>query len=242
MKNDNVIEVANREFSDIEEFRQFISAKQKIIDKNLLLMTICEKKKVLDLGCIDHSSKTAIELGEKWLHRNIKDIATSTVGFDILADDAADLNRLGYEIEVGDAQDFDLKRTFDVVVAGDLIEHLSNVGGFLESVKKHLANDSVFVFTTPNPFCIEQVWQAAFNHQVVVNTQHTAWLDPIVSWQVLKRHNLKITGFHWIDTRFRNYVYSTPWRHLANRVTDSVIKRVPLLRRDFAIIATRDTP
>jgi len=46
---------------------------------------------------------------------------------------------------------FDLERKFDIIVAGELIEHLENRGVFLENVKKHLKDNGIFFLTTPNP-------------------------------------------------------------------------------------------
>ena len=52
---------------------------------------------------------------------------------------------------MGDAEHFALDRQFDTIVAGDLIEHLGNVEGFLKSVMGCLAPGGKLVIQTPNP-------------------------------------------------------------------------------------------
>ena len=217
-------------------YRKYISLNTKVLEKNNLILSYCKGKKVLDMGCIDHSFETALSLGDNWLHKQIKDCSTSVKGLDILETDAAELNKLGYNIVAANAESFDLFEKFDVIVAGDLIEHLSNVGLFLDSVRKHMHAESLFIISTPNPACIEQISQAIFNKALVVNSQHTQWLDPVVAWQILNRHQFSIVNFHWVNTRFSNKVWSTVWRHLVNFITDTLIKKVPLLRRDFVVI------
>ena len=51
-------------------------------------------------------------------------------------------------------QNFDLGRTFDTVFAGELIEHLGNVDGFLSSARRHLEPGGQLVLTTPNVFYV----------------------------------------------------------------------------------------
>ena len=55
-----------------------------------------------------------------------------------------------------DAQDFDLRDRFpdgfEVRVASEIIEHLVNPGGFLCSIKKHLAPDGVIILSTPHAY------------------------------------------------------------------------------------------
>ncbi|MCV4607588.1 hypothetical protein OFB74_32295, partial [Escherichia coli] len=46
-----------------------------------------------------------------------------------------------------------LERTFDVIVAGEIIEHLNNPGLFLSGVRRFMHRDSKLVTTTINAYC-----------------------------------------------------------------------------------------
>lgn len=226
-------------FQSREEFITHVSRlNSKEIDKNEFIVSKCSGKSVLDLGCIDHSYLVALSLGDKWLHKQICSVATKVTGLDILAEDATELNKHGYNIVVGNAENFDLLEKFDVIVAGDLIEHLSNIGLFLRAVKRHMHKDSIFIFTTPNPFNFEQTVSAIFQNVIHVNEQHAVWLNPNVCWELVRRENFKITDFRWIDTRFGFWLDKPFWRLFINRFSRFIMRRHPLCKRDFALVLT----
>lgn len=212
--------------------------KQKTISKNSLITSMCKNKKVLDLGCIDHSYETAISLGDKWLHRMIKNVSSELTGLDILKEDIEKLNNEGYNIIYGDAENFQLNQKFDIIIAGDLIEHLSNIGLFLNCVKEHMDSNSIFIFTTPNPFSFEQSMIALFDNRVYVNSQHTVWLDPNVSWELLSREGFNIIDFHWIDTMYSFSVQRKFYRLIINPFIRYIMRKKNIVKRDFAVIST----
>jgi 2-polyprenyl-3-methyl-5-hydroxy-6-metoxy-1,4-benzoquinol methylase len=92
------------------------------------------RKTVLDLGCVDHTWTRATDLFHGYLCEKVLDI----VGLDYPETDVAKLNESGYHIICGDAEDFDLSGTFNVVVAAELVEHLEDHRSFLESSERHV--------------------------------------------------------------------------------------------------------
>jgi 2-polyprenyl-3-methyl-5-hydroxy-6-metoxy-1,4-benzoquinol methylase len=218
-------------------FLRHVASRSQILPKDDFIVQLCRDKRVLDIGCIDHSSDTALSLGDNWLHHRISRVARSTVGLDLLEKDAQVLNARGYDIRHGNAERFDLGERFDVVVAGDLIEHLSDIGSFLNSVKRHMRPDSLFVVTTPNPFNLEQAVRVGAVNRVAVNDQHTTWLDPTVAWELITRHSLEIVDFRWVLTRF---VMGHQRPKLVEKMftvpLDLMMWLRPLWRRDFALV------
>lgn len=224
-------------FSDRDAYLQHIKAARPVVPKEDLIVDLCRGRSVLDIGCIDHSADTALELGESWLHRRIRGVATELVGLDLLADEAARLNALGYDIRVGDATKFDLGRTFDIVVAGDIIEHLADIGLFLQSIHRHLHADSRVIITTPNPFNIEQAARVLFIGEPRVHEEHVVWIDPTVMWELATREGYAIERFEWIDTRFDFSFESTKRSARAvNRLLGLAMRRRPMTRRDYAVV------
>lgn len=100
-------------------------------------------KAVLDIAC-----------GSGYGTRMMKDAgATSAVGLD-LSDEAVVFAKTHYgteglEFHQGDACRFDLGRRFGVIVSFETIEHVPDVAGFLESVKRHMEPDGTFIVSTP---------------------------------------------------------------------------------------------
>lgn len=217
-------------------FLQHGSERSPIVPKGDFVVGHCHGREVLDVGCINHSAAVAIEMGDEWLHRRIQRVARSVTGLDILAADAQELNERGYDIVVADAQDFDLGRTFDVVVGGDIIEHLSDIGGFLRSVRRHMTTDSLLVLTTPNPFDFAQMMQVVFRGRAVVNAEHTVWIDPSVMYELLSREGLAPVSLCWIDSDpgVRPPAGAARALHTAARL---VGRARPMARANYAVVA-----
>lgn len=224
------------DFETLQTFLNHASKTRHVVDKNTLIRSACEGMTVLDIGSIDHSWKTALELGDAWPFRQISQIAKSVVGLDLLAEDARILREHGFNIVHGNAENFDLGRQFDTIICGDIIEHLSNIGSFLNSVARHMGSGSICVITTPNAFDIEQTMLALFHGRVAANAQHTVWLDPQVMYEAVSRSPLSIVGFYWIRTRFERKVRRFPYAPLANFISDYIRRKRPLCNRDFAVI------
>jgi 2-polyprenyl-3-methyl-5-hydroxy-6-metoxy-1,4-benzoquinol methylase len=209
------------------------------VSKTALVEELCRGRSVLDLGCIDHSAETALALGHAWLHARIARVARSCVGVDVLADEARALNERGYDIRVADVEQLSLDATFEVIVAGDLIEHLSNIGTFLEAVSQHMDSTSVFIVTTPNPYNIEQVANGVFRNKTFVNEEHTVAIDPKAMYQLVARSPLAVADFRWVDTRFHFSLERVVARHLVNPTMSWIMRRRPLVRRDYAVLLVR---
>ncbi len=226
---------------DLDEpstFQRLVGAPSTLVPKEDWIVEMATGRRVLDVGCIDHSVETALGLGDEWLHHRLRTVATQLVGLDLLADAAATLtSEHGYDIRFGDAEAFDLEERFELVVAGDLIEHLSNPGRFLDCVAAHLDAGGRAVITTPNPFNIEQVVQGLVRDTVFVNPEHALWLDPRTMHQLVSRSPLRIVDFRWIDTRFHFVLKGgRVLRRILNPLTEVAMRRRPILGRDYGVV------
>lgn len=161
-----------------------------------LLDAVPRNGKVLDIGCVQHDAGKSE--AQDWVHQHLYDIATEVVGLDYLESEVEKLNERGYNVRHGDAQSFDLGESFDTIVAGELIEHLSNFGAFLDCCYEHLKEDGVLVLTTPNPWSFYNVKQAVLNGRVQCNSEHTCWLDERTLRQVLDRHGFDVQNIEYV--------------------------------------------
>lgn len=154
-----------------------------------LLNAVPQDTKILDLGCVQHSAEKASN--EDWVHGRLYDVGEKVVGLDYEAEEVERLREQGYDVVHGDAENLSLDERFDVVVAGELIEHLSNVGNFLDGVHDHLRPSGEFVMTTPNPWAFHRFKQALFG-DVFSNEEHTCWFDERTLRQLLGRHGFEV--------------------------------------------------
>jgi SAM-dependent methyltransferase len=129
--------------------------------------------RVLDVGCTAHE----LEVGSPfWLHGLLRSRFEVT-GIDISARNIETLRGQGWErLHVASAEEFSLPERFDTIVAGELIEHLSNPGRFLLRAREHLKRDGRLVLTTPYVFSLMYACYALFRFpQTCQNQQHTCW-------------------------------------------------------------------
>jgi len=119
-----------------------------IFDRYKRIHAIVKGKSVLDLGCVDHNLLSRDR--SVWLHDVLRTSARVCVGVDYEKEAVETLRGKGYDIRVGDVESLALGQTYDVVVAGELIEHVPNPGKLLGTARRHLAEQGLLVLTTPN--------------------------------------------------------------------------------------------
>jgi SAM-dependent methyltransferase len=123
------------------------------------ILRLCRGKKVLHLGCTDSPYTT--RRGENLLHNKLSKVTPSEKlwGLDISSDGVSILRGMGFEnIICGDVEDLPAAlhgEKFDVIVAGEIIEHIMNPGNFLNSLKNVMGEGSELILTTVNAFSIK---------------------------------------------------------------------------------------
>jgi 2-polyprenyl-3-methyl-5-hydroxy-6-metoxy-1,4-benzoquinol methylase len=140
------------------------------LNRNRFICDLIKGKAVLDVGCVNH--RVEFRAVSHWLHGGIAESAKSVVGLDYEAGEVAKLKEMGFNVVVGDATDFDLKRKFDVVVAGEIMEHLLNAGGFLKCARRHLKPGGLLVLSTPNAIGIVYMLQNLLRGRELDNPDH----------------------------------------------------------------------
>jgi SAM-dependent methyltransferase len=145
---------------------------------------------VLDIGVANHNSLDAMERGV-WLHGLLREKAVLVVGIDIVEAEVIRLREMGYSVILANVETMQLDQKFDVIVAGELVEHLSNPGAFLDRVYDHLLQDGRLIISTPYPWsfiCIAGVLLG----RLPINVEHTCWFDPVTLAQLLSRHGFAV--------------------------------------------------
>lgn len=167
--------------------------KRKEIIKNNI-----KDKNVLDLGVVDH---TLIKTKSKdWLHDFIVRNSKSTLGVDYLEKEVQNLKSQGYNVISRDVQNLgDLGQKFEVIIAGELIEHLENQGLFLDSMGKNLEKKGKIIITTPNPLRINNILKNLFNKEILDNPEHCLWHNKFTLENIFKRKGFKLVSFYYID-------------------------------------------
>jgi SAM-dependent methyltransferase len=180
-----------------------VLAKSQPVDKVPFIETLCKNKTVLDMGCIRHNAEFAFK-DPNWLHKKIKKVAKKTVGVDYMREEVKKMNNAGYNILYGDVtKPLKIKGKFDVIVAGDLIEHLANFEGFFKNCQRLMKTGAQLVITTPNPFFSDEFHYVAFKKNYLMNPEHTCWIDPLCLAQLAARYGYSIREIRFLKHRWQ---------------------------------------
>lgn len=168
----------------------------------LILEEIESDYSVLDVGCAHHSAEN--EVKDYWLHKHLCSKARNVIGVDILENDVNELCKLGYNIVVGNVEHISINNKFDVIVMGEFIEHVSNVGRILDNLRNHLKEGGKLIITTPNTFNIIHFITILLKGNLRINAEHVAWYDPNTLNSILKRHGFKILKIKYSKSEKRH--------------------------------------
>lgn len=190
-------------------------------DRNAWVARWCTDKFVLDVGCVGGGEFD--DDRSEWLHGHIERNARTVVGIDSDELGARRLWNFGFNVFCGDAEDFNLNQTFDVVVAGELIEHLSNPGMFLDCARRHLKENGRLVLTTPNGRHprISLAGFSAPNHVQLYNVKELS--------ELLRRHGFEVESVQYFNHKERILPFKI-WEKL-------IVPLYPQFARQFGVVA-----
>ncbi len=143
----------------------------KLVDRFDYLSAQCAGKRVVHVGFVDAGCQELNQRAGAWLHEHLARSARELVGIDIDDLGVSDARNRGYDAHVVDCRDIDAIRALDlapadVVIAGEVIEHLDDPGAFLDGLHALLASDGVLIVTTPNASGLVNTFALLANYEV----------------------------------------------------------------------------
>jgi 2-polyprenyl-3-methyl-5-hydroxy-6-metoxy-1,4-benzoquinol methylase len=171
---------------------EVVKLSRRLNTRHEAVLEWCRGPKVLNLGCAQREYARA-SAHPYWLHKLLADRFPRVLGVDVDRAAVEELRTAGFDVIEADVETMDLGERFDTVVAGELIEHLSNPGAFLDAAAAHLRPGGRLVLTTPNPFALlYQLHYWALGSRARWNAEHTLWMDAVVARQMLARHGFTV--------------------------------------------------
>ena len=152
-------------------------------------------KKVLDLGCVSHHYNFG---RRKWLHSHVVEVAAECVGADYDEAGIKELKEAGYDVVhadvTGDISALVERGPFDVVVAGEIIEHLPAPQALLTTAREVLKPGGQLLVTTPNPYAPHRQRMAA-NGRTWENVDHVFYCFPSGMAELADRSGLVLSRY-----------------------------------------------
>ena len=184
------------------------------------------------MGCSDWPYTAEAIAAKTHLHFYLTEAAREVVGFDFDEPGLEVLRRHGasdlYFADLEKLNDVPLDRTFDVIVAGEIIEHLSNPGLFLRGVRRFMNPRTNLVVTTINAYCAMRWMQYGLRGKkgVIepVHPDHVAYYSYSTLGLVLRRHELQINKFAFYDVGAMHRPFLN-WRQ--KFINDAAVKISP---------------
>jgi 2-polyprenyl-3-methyl-5-hydroxy-6-metoxy-1,4-benzoquinol methylase len=153
------------------------------VDRNSFLLERARGKKVLHLGCADEHAVGLKLKKHVHLHAQLASVAKELWGVDASAGALSELSEAGFgNLVLGDVERLDeigvlRDQQFDVVIAGELIEHIFNPGLFLKTCRKVCSAHTELIITTPNALCYSQTIFALLDREAI-HPDHTLMWSP----------------------------------------------------------------
>jgi len=155
--------------------------------------------------------KTKIEQND-WLHSDLIKVANQVVGIDYLCEEVTEIKEeLCCNVYCADVMYLDrlkLNEKYDVIVCGELIEHIENPGLMLDGIKRFMHEKSILIITTPNP------WRKLWVHNMYsvileekwLNKEHVSWYSYQTLKQMLERKGYTEVNYQYYSSESSQYI------------------------------------
>lgn len=204
--------------------------RRRIVRRDDYIAAICRGKRVLHVGCTDAPLTEAKYNNGTLLHQKLEKEAAELVGIDIDAASIARLQEKGVRnLHVADAAKIDefLNKTGfspEVIVAGEVLEHLENPADFLRGIMKGMSGETELIISVPNAF-----WSEGFIHILTgkekVHPEHVAYYSYYTISQLLERVGLAAKEI---------IPYRNPAPTLGKKITDALQRPLQWISPHFA--------
>jgi SAM-dependent methyltransferase len=180
----------------------------RTVDRLAYLEEVVSGKRTIHVGFWgSEGCREVMQPHALWLHDRLSRKAAQLVGLDLNRAGVEQARQEGYEAHFVDCQDRLAVRSLkidpaDVVVAGEVIEHLDAPGPFLDAMHELVTPQGRLVITTPNAYSMLNPLSALRGIELV-NPDHVALYSWYTLTNMLSRHG-------WRTSTFLTYPYPLP--------------------------------
>ena len=194
----------NTYYSKTRIFSQRPKGNTRCVAKETYILEKCKNKNVLHVGCSSWPSTEYEIQTNLLLHKKIECVASTVWGIDISEEGISCLRNYGIEtVSIGNAENLPMDRQYDVIVAGDVLEHLSNPGLFLDGVQKITVPSASLIVTAPNAFTLSRSLKHWFGGKEIVHEEHTCYFSAKTLAALCARYDFLPTDLRYVSNANR---------------------------------------
>ena len=170
-----------------------------------IILPLIAGKRVLDCGGAEHNAYRERQTADEWLHAALAAHAQEVLGVDVLPAAVDAINREGrYRFLCANAEELPFEQEFDVVVGGELIEHLYNPGRFLLSARRALRPEGLLILTTPNAHSLSQWASIVLRRREQTHPEHVCLFTRQTLTYLVERHGFRDLQLSCLDRPARS--------------------------------------
>lgn len=216
-----------------------IAAKNPLMTRIDYLCDYARGRRIVHVGCVDHIPLITEKLkNNTWLHRRLDEVSKEVLGIDNSLEGIQYMHeQLGYsnavyeDILEGEIHE-SLRREWDSMIMGEILEHVDNPVAFLSKIRERYAKYvKELVITVPNAFSIKNSFYA-IRHSEKINTDHRYWFTPYTLNKILIR-----AGFTPLYHDFTTYYPVSNRNPVRKWLIKSVLNRYPAFRGNLVAVA-----
>lgn len=208
--------------------------KFELVQRVEYIKNLCRDKKVLHLGCTNYPYTQITLDNDALLHLELGKVAAELYGFDFDQNGIDILSKTGvknlYRADLEKLENVPLNETFDLIIAGEMIEHLSNPGLFLKGIQRFMNAETVLVITTINAYCAMRFLiygaRGKGGANEPVHPDHVAYYSYKTLSLIVEREKLSVKEFLFYDLG-REHRPTNRWFY--NVINDVSVKISPQL-------------
>lgn len=171
-----------------------------IRNRDAWILEKCRGRRVLHLGCTDWPLTSQRLREGRLLHGRLATEAAELVGVDPDREGieaiAREMPGLEFACLTAEEMADDPRisgRPWDVVLAADVLEHVSDVGQALGAMRRVMQPESELVLTTPSAFALKRFAALLLQGREHVHPDHCYYFSPSTLHRCLHRQDLRIT-------------------------------------------------
>jgi 2-polyprenyl-3-methyl-5-hydroxy-6-metoxy-1,4-benzoquinol methylase len=181
-----------------------------------ILNEIIKGKSIAHFGAADHPFTRERLDDHSLLHYKLNKNCVNLKAFDISLEGLEILEKNGYESEYCDINssvpDLD---GIDLVVFGEIIEHLGSPQAALENIGKGMISGAQILVSTPNAFYGQNFINAFFNIENV-HPDHLMSFTPITLKKIMEESGFELIGSYstYLERRGKGKISKRIWRKI----------------------------
>lgn len=207
----------------------------QLVEREAWVLQKAAGRSVLHLGATD-APFTRQRMNEgNLLHSKLAESASSLAGMDIAADQ---IQWLRTEHSITSIVEGDVERVeeypagdFDLVVMGEILEHLSNPGNALDAIFHATSKETALIVTVPNANSLKGTIRAGFSKELV-HRDHVSYFSVSTLSELLERHGFFVESFCY---------YASDSGSSQAKVSAKLLKLRPALAEGLCIAARKSS-